>query len=77
MNSNFNHRKVSAIIGATLMTMSLTALADDSAITIHNVTNEGSPTFVTGNLGVVDPKSEVEAIKNFLSSQSEYGFTGN
>jgi len=66
------------VLGICLAIASAASYANDSSsIVIKNTTENGSPSFVTGNLGTAAQNDKVQALKNLLSSQASYGITGN
>ena len=72
------HSKIKTLpllIGASLSVMSLGAIAEET-ISIINTNNNGSPTFVAGELGAFTQGNAVAALKSVLSSQSAFGYTG-
>ncbi len=70
--------RLSMIIGGSLFASTLSVSANQSAsVTVLNTTNNGSPTYVVGNLGSMNQKSAVASLKHILTSQVAYNATGN
>jgi Zn-dependent metalloprotease len=69
---------LSLIISATLMSFTQSVIADEIAsMSVKVETSNGSPSFVTGQLGNMDHNAAVESLKAFLGNQGAYGITGN
>ncbi|WP_444997784.1 M4 family metallopeptidase [Aliikangiella sp. IMCC44359] len=70
-------KALSVLVAASLSAMAFSASANDNfSMTIQNQTSNGSPSFVTGNLGSMTQKTAADTLKNILASQSAYNFTG-
>ncbi|NQZ06558.1 MAG: M4 family metallopeptidase [Algicola sp.] len=62
-----------AVILASASTMALAS----SDITVKNMTNAGTPSFVTGDMGRATANTTVAALKEVLSTQTVYQSNGN
>ncbi len=62
-----------AVILASASTMALAS----TDIAVKNMTNAGTPSFVTGNMGKATAKTTVAALKEVLSTQAAYQSNGN
>ncbi|MET1256294.1 M4 family metallopeptidase [Aliikangiella maris] len=77
MKHELKIKTLSVLVGASFSAMSLGINASESFnLTIQNQTNNGSPSFVTGNLGSMTEKNAASALTNILSNHSAYGYTG-
>lgn len=78
MYKNYKVTKLSLMVVATLAASSINALATEvTSMNIKTQTANGSPSFVTGNLGSMTNKSAIQALKSIISSQTEFGANGN
>ncbi|WP_444997792.1 M4 family metallopeptidase [Aliikangiella sp. IMCC44359] len=70
-------KTLSVLVAASLSAMTFGVSANDSlSMTVHNQTSNGTPSFVTGNLGSMTQKTAADTLKSIISSQTSYGFTG-
>ncbi len=77
MNNNLKIKSIALLLGASFSALATNSFANDnSSITIQNQANNGSPAFVTGNLGSMTQKNAAASLKSILSANSQYGFTG-
>ncbi|TQV89736.1 M4 family metallopeptidase [Aliikangiella coralliicola] len=78
MNYKTNIKTLPMLIGATFTALSFGVSANNvDSLQIKNQTNSGSPSFVTGNLGDINSAKAVQSLKNILSANADYGYTGN
>ncbi|MGX5173125.1 M4 family metallopeptidase [Aliikangiella sp. IMCC44653] len=77
MKNNLKLKTLALVVGASFAATTLSANTNSSAMTIKNQNSNGSPSFVTGNLGSMTTKNAAQALKNILSAQTSYGFTGS
>lgn len=78
MKEGFTISRLPLIVAATLLIPSINTSANEvSSMVIKNQTENGTPTFVVGNLGSMTQNSASQALKGIISSQNEFGAKGN
>ena len=73
------HKKNSLrlVVGALITAGAVSATTASAQTIIHNTKSNGSPAFMTGELGAVNAKSAKSFLKSILAAEASYGFTGS
>lgn len=71
-----NIKPLSFAVAALLTSVTTQALAAND-FTVNNLTNAGTPSYVTGDLGKTNAKETVSTLKQILSQQAAYQYNGN